>query len=320
VDAVLVLYAESLGASNDDAVAAVAHGRKVRPEVPVVACVYGPRRTRSTEVPVFDAIDAAASALGRVAAYAAYRARPEGEVLSLDERQVAAARHLVQEWIEAGHAELGDGDTLALLDAIGLPILRTETAADVDEAVVAAASMGYPVVLKAAGRARTAKTAAAGFAIDLEGPDALRDAWERMAEGLGDQLTPVLVQPMVGPGVDVAVRVSDHPTVGPVLSIGLGGAAAALDRPTDVRVLPLTDLDASRLVAGSRLAPALDEPDREALEEALLRVAALIEEVPEVTALVVNPVIVRAGTVVVTQARATVHEVERDPLPPVRRA
>jgi acyl-CoA synthetase (NDP forming) len=105
-----------------------------------------------------------------------------------------------------------------------------------------------------------------------------------------------------------------------VLSIGLGGAAAALDRPTDVRVLPLTDLDAARLVAGSRLASALDDDDRAALEDALLRVAALVEEVPEVSELILNPLIVREGTVVVTQARSTIGAIERDPLPLVRRA
>jgi hypothetical protein len=238
----------------------------------------------------------------------------------LDEEQVTAARRLVQEQLDAGRTDLGDVDALALLDTIGLRILRTEVATDVGEATAAAVSMGYPVVLKAAGRGPTAKTAAAGFAIDLEGPDALRIAWERMADGLGDDLIPALVQPMVAPGVDVAVRVGDHPTVGPVLSIGLGGAAAALDRPTDVRVLPLTDLDAARLVAGSRLASALDDADRAALEGALLRVAALIEEVPEVSALTLNPVMVRDGAVVVTQARATIGTIERDPLPPVRRA
>ena len=320
VDAVLVLHAEGLGATTDEAVAAVAHGRKVRSEVPVVVCAYGPRRTRSTEVPVFDAIDVAADALGRVAAYAAYRARPEGEELALDEDQATAARQLVQEQLDAGRTELGDVDALALIDAIGLRILRTEVATDVHEAEAAAASMGYPVVLKAAGRPPTAKTAAAGFAIDLEGPDSLRVAWERMADGLADDLTPALVQPMVAPGVDVAVRVRDHPTVGPVLSIGLGGAAAALDRPTDVRVLPLTDLDAARLIAGSRLASALDGADRAALEGALMRVAALIEEVPEVSELTLNPLIVRQGAVVITQARATISAIERDPLPPVRRA
>jgi hypothetical protein len=48
--------------------------------------------------------------------------------------------------------------------------------------------------------------------------------------------------------------------------------------------------------------------------------AALIEEVPEVRELTLNPLIVRNGTVVVTQARATIGAIERDPLPLVRRA
>ena len=49
----------------------------------------------------------------------------------------------MQEQLDAGRRQLGDVDTLALLDAIGLPILRTEVATDVDEAAAAAASMGY---------------------------------------------------------------------------------------------------------------------------------------------------------------------------------
>ena len=94
---------------------------------------------------------------------------------------------------------------------------------------------------------------------------------------------PALVQPMVAPGRRRGrARAATTPRSGRSSRSGLGGAAAALDRPTDVRVLPLTDLDAARLVAGSRLASALDDADRAALEAALLRVAALIEEVPEV--------------------------------------
>ena len=104
-----------------------------------------------------------------------------------------------------------------------------------------------------------------------------------------------------------------------MLSLGPGGAAAALDTAADVRVLPLTDLDATRLVAGSRLAPLLDETARLALEAALLRVAALVEEVPEIGELVVNPLIVHDGTSIITQAVATVARIEPDPRPPVRR-
>jgi hypothetical protein len=87
-----------------------------------------------------------------------------------------------------------------------------------------------------------------------------------------------------------------------------------------MRVLPLSDLDAAQLVAGSRLAALLDEPAQHALASALLSIAGLVEEVPEVEALLVNPLIVRDGTSVITQAVATVAPVERDPRPPVRRA
>jgi acyl-CoA synthetase (NDP forming)/RimJ/RimL family protein N-acetyltransferase len=320
VDALVVIYAEGLGATIDQAVAAIEVGRKARPEVPVVVCAYGPRPPRRAEVPVYTAIDAAADALGRVAAYAAWRAEPEGELLTLEEERLAAARRLVQEHLEQGDDELGDLDAIALLDAVGLPVVRTETTTSVAEAQAAAGSIGYPVVLKSVHRGPTAKTAAAGLAIDLEDADAVAGAWNRMAEGLGDEQLPVLVQPMVPPGVDVAVRIRHHPTVGPVLSIGPGGAAAAFDQPTDVRVLPLTDLGAQRLVATSRLAEALDESDRRALEATLVRVAALAEEVPEVGDVTINPVIVRQGEAVVTQVRATIAAVALDPLPPVRRA
>ena len=153
---------------------------------------------------------------------------------------------------------------MAVLDAIGLATLPTEVVSHArGRAAGRRRRWAIPVVLKAAGRDRMAKTAAAGFAIDLEGPDALRLAWERMEETMGDGLVPALVQPMVGPGVDVSVAVRDHPSVGPVLSLGPGGAASALDTAADLRVLPLSDLDAARLVAGSRLAPLLDDTARE---------------------------------------------------------
>jgi hypothetical protein len=102
--------------------------------------------------------------------------------------------------------------------------------------------------------------------------------------------------------------------------VGPGGAASALDTAADVRVLPLTDLDARRLVAECRMAPLLDDAGRQALEATLLRVAALVEEVPEIDELELNPVIVRDGGAVIAQARAVIAPVERDPRPPVRRA
>ena len=91
----------------------------------------------------------------------------------------------------------------------------------------AAASIGLP--RGAEGRAAAtamAKTVAAGFALDLPTRPALRAAWERMAERLGDRAARRRsCSRWSSPGVDVAVAVHDHPPVGPCISLGPGGAA-----------------------------------------------------------------------------------------------
>ena len=319
VDALLVLYAEGLGATTDEAVAAVAHGRKVRREVPVVVCAYGPRRTRSAEVPVFDAVDVAADALGRVAAYAAYLARPEGEPLGLDEgrprpRDSSSRSSSRPAAPSSGTSTRWRCSTPSGCGSCGPKGRRTWTRRS-----AAAASMGYPVVLKAAGRAPPPRRRPPGSRSTSKGPT-------RCGPRGSGWLTASVTASRPPSCSRWSPRVSTwrcasrppHGRSGPVDRSGRGGGRPRSS--ADVRVLPLTDLDAARLVAGSRLAPTLDETNRAALEAALLRVAALIEEVPEVAELTLNPVIVRDGTAIVTQARASLGTVERDPLPPVRRA
>lgn len=318
VDAVLMVYAPSLGGTAEEVHAALDAGHRARPEVPVVACFYGPP-TAEGSVPVYGAVDAAAMALGRVARYAEWLAEPEGTLPELDAAVVAEISGSAHRLLAGGAVVLRNLDGLDILTLAGLDVLTGTVVHDADGAVTAAAAIGYPVVMKAAGRDAAAKTSAAGFAIDLEDDDAVRNAWGRMQASLGDALVPVLVQTMVGPGIDVAVRVTADADVGPVLSIGPGGAAAARDDITDVRVLPLTDLDAARLVAGSRLYPLLSPEACASLEALLLQVGSLVEGLPELENLELNPVILIDGRAIVTQATVALAPVEADPLPPLRR-
>lgn len=329
VDAVLVLYAPSLGGTAEEVRAALDAGRAAAPDVPVAACFYGPRWDHDLEeiaagrVPVYQAIDAAAQALGRLASYGEWLALEEGTPARLDADEAGRVRAIVQAALPAarqdGAAELDLPTADAVLRGVGLDRAATALVATLDEAHQAAAAIGYPVVLKATRREAMAKTAAAGMAIDLDDEAALDGAWARMAAGLGEQMLPATVQPMVPRGIDVAITVEDHPEVGPVLALGPGGAAAALDEAVDVRVLPLTDLDARRLVASSRLAAVLDGPAREQLERALLQIGALVEEVPEIVDLRANPVIVSADGAVLTDVRVSVTTLDHEPLPPLRR-
>jgi acyl-CoA synthetase (NDP forming) len=131
-------------------------------------------------------------------------------------------------------------------------------------------------------------------ALDIQGPEQLRGAYERMTSGLGVGMAEAVVQQMVPGGVETIVTMESHPAFGPVIGFGLGGAFAdaIADRPA--RSLPLTDLDAAELVASSRAAGAIEElgGDVAAVDDLLVRVGMLVDAVPEIQAMRLNPVLV----------------------------
>jgi hypothetical protein len=204
------------------------------------------------------------------------------------------------------------------LVAAGLPMVPSRVVHDEAGAVAAAGELGYPVAVKAVTRARQAKTEAGGMALDVHGEGELRATLARMDAALGERLWPAVVQPMVDPGIDMAITVTLSPVVGPVMSLGAGGVATEV-APAQLHVLPLTELDARRFVGGSSLAPILGDRSRAVLEDLLLRVGALVEGIPEVVGLELNPVIVSPAGASIVDARLRAASVERDPVPPVRR-
>jgi hypothetical protein len=221
--------------------------------------------------------------------------------------------------LDAGERSLPLAAACRVLAAIGVDVVPTTEVRSWDEAAAAGAAASAPVALKAACRDAMAKTVASGLALDLADETALRSAWDRMVDRFGADLLPALVQPMVEPGVDVAITVEDHPSVGPVLTLRPGGANAALDQAVDVRVLPLGAIEAGRLVTSSRLAPYLDDAGAAHLEAVLLRLGALVEEVPEIVGLRLNPVIVTPTGATAIDVAVDVRPLDREPAPALRR-
>src|SRR5690606_35898046 len=98
-------------------------------------------------------------------------------------------------------------------------------------------------------------------------------------------------------GTELVVGTTFDPTFGALVAFGLGGVHMEVLGDVTFRVPPLSDLDARemvtgirgyRLLEGYRGHPPADVP---ALEELLLRVSRLVEEVPEVVAMDLNPII-----------------------------
>lgn len=326
VDSVITIYAPPLEARTEEvveAIAAAADGSRK----PVVATILGasPRRggvAGDLAVPVFAFPEEAARALGRVTRYGAWLSEPEGGRPDLDRVDPDRAHDLVDGFLAAtpDGAELDPPGSAEVVASFGIDIVDERIVDSAEAAGDAAEEIGFPVVLKATGITRLAKTESGGLAVDLHTRSEVQQSYDRMVGLLGGAMRPAIVQAMVPPGTDVAVRAVQSPGTGAVMSIGFGGVVLEQVGFDSLRFLPLTDHDAEQLINGSRVASLLPPgtPERNQLTSLLMRVAALTEAVPEVAEVLLNPVIVSPDGVAVTDARVRVAPWDDDELP-VRR-
>jgi len=326
VDAVVVIYAPPILAALDEVADVVtrvaAEGGK-----PMVAVMLGrddgPLAAAST-VPAFSFPELAVEALGRVWRYSRWRARPEGSHPDLVDIDLPAARALVEHavTVRPQGTLLPVSVTQELLATHGIAFAPARAVTSREDAVDAAKAVGFPVTVKAAGLARLARSESGGVALDLQSADEVAAAYDRMRAALGSGMAEAIVQHMVPAGVETIVSVEAHPSFGPVVSFGLGGAFADAIADRSSHSLPLTDLDAVDLVAQSRaaVALALAAADLAPLHDLLLRVGRLVDEVPEIERLRLNPVLVSAQGSCAVDAQIHVKPVPADPYDvPLRR-
>ncbi len=109
---------------------------------------------------------------------------------------------------------------------------------------------------------------------------------------------PVPTAPGGGPeGVEVRVTVKEDAQFGPLIGFSLGGAFAYLLDDANVRITPLTLADATEMVQSIKGFSLLQgargskPADLEALEELLLRTSAMVEEIPEIIDVDMDPVL-----------------------------
>jgi acyl-CoA synthetase (NDP forming) len=204
---------------------------------------------------------------------------------------------------------LTPGAARELFTAYGIPIVGERYASSVEDAVAAAHELGFPVVVKSA-TPGAHKTESGGVALDLQHEDDVRAAAERIR-------APLLVQPMIGAGVELLAGVVQDPLFGPLVAFGPGGVHAELIGEAGFRIAPLTDVDAEELVQtgktallvrGYRGAPAADA---RALEDLLLRLSQLAQDFPEVAELDLNPVLARPDGCVAVDARIRIERTRR---------
>lgn len=325
VDSLIVIFIPPLVTDPEAVAAAIVEGSKDSGGKPVLANFMSakgaPEILRS--IPSYGFPEAAASALAQVTAYGEWRRKPPGSVPEFNDIRSDDAKAIVEQVLARGGGWLSPIEIGELFSAAGISVVKSRFVSTLDEAIKAAAKIGFPVALKATGPAIVHKTEVGGVALNLVDENALRRAYDDMATRLGADLTGVIVQQMVPGGVEVVVGATLDPTFGPLVLYGSGGVLVELLNDVAFRIHPLTDADAreminevkgTTLLRGYRGSKPADEA---ALLEIILRVSALLEICPQINEMDANPVKILEKGAIVVDARVRVARLVEPP--PTRR-
>lgn len=234
------------------------------------------------------------------------------------ERRVdrAAAQALLRATLDQGREWLDEAQAKQLLAAYGIPIVPTRRVLDAEEAVVAAAHIGYPVALKVLSPQILHKSRVGGVTLDIQNGEELRGAMVRMRQRLARscpqaRIAGFTVQAMAQRprAHELIVGIADDAVFGPVILFGAGGTGVEVQQDRAVALPPLNATLARELVGRTQVGPLLAgypgraAVDQAALVDAILRVSQIAADLPELAELDINPLLADEHGVVALDAR-----------------
>ena len=129
---------------------------------------------------------------------------------------------------------LTEDEAKKILKYYNFPVVRTAVANNVEEAVLFAQEMGFPVVLKILSPQIIHKSDAGGVILNVNSPQKVREAFEVLiqratAYNPNAQIIGVTVQAMIEKkGQEIIIGGKTDPVFGPVILFGMGGVGVEL--------------------------------------------------------------------------------------------
>jgi acyl-CoA synthetase (NDP forming) len=303
IDALIVLYIPVDRTGSSAVIEAIRAGIRSGREgggfgKPVFVCMMAggrqPLQLEHETIPTYLFPESAAKVLAKTAVYSDWRSKSLAMVPGFTDIRHDQAKEIVKRSIkERGSGWLSVREIQALLDAFRIPQTPGGVAETVDEAVSMARSIGFPVAAKLASCRVLHKSDTGAIQLNLQDESAVRLAFEQLRQ---DGMEGILIQKMIQRGVELMIGVAEDPLFGPLIAFGLGGIHVEIMADVSFRVTPLTDQDAHEMVRGIRGYRLLEgyrghpPADIAAIEEVLLRISRMVEEIPEIRELDLNPI------------------------------
>ncbi len=162
--------------------------------------------------------------------------RPDKEKIALEIKKILKQKRLVLNEIESKE----------ILKAYGIPVNETLFAKTLEEAVLKAKQIGFPVAMKIVSNEITHKTDAKGICLNLSNEKEVEKAFSQITANAKKfnshaKIAGISVQKMVeSSGIELIIGAKTDPTFGKVLLFGLGGTATEIFQDKSLELIPLT--------------------------------------------------------------------------------
>jgi acetyl coenzyme A synthetase (ADP forming)-like protein len=335
VDSLIVIFTPPLVTRADDVAKSIVEAAQQLDQNKPLLSVFlsaheAPKelQAETLRIPSYAFPETAAIALARATRYRQWRDRRETYPARFADIRTDEAAAVIAAALARGEGWLTPEEVAKICSCYGLPLIEQRVVSNVEAAATAAVEIGGEIALKAIAPGLVHKTEAGAVRLHLDGAEAVRAAGREMNERLSSQgHSPAgfVVQQMARRGVEMLVGVVHDPQFGPVVACGAGGVQVELLKDVSVRLTPLSNEDASEMIRELKTYPLLKgfrgsvPGDVAALEDGLLRVSAMVEDIPQIAELDCNPFVVHDTGATILDARIRVTAVEPRPLVGVRR-
>ncbi|MFA4640992.1 acetate--CoA ligase family protein [Pyrococcus kukulkanii] len=211
---------------------------------------------------------------------------------------------VIEEVLKQGRTAMVEYEAKQVLKAYGLPVPEEKLAKTLDEALKYAKEIGYPVAMKLMSPQILHKSDAKVVMLNIKNEEELKKKWEEIHENAkkynpNAEILGVLIAPMLKPGREVIIGVTEDPQFGHAIMFGLGGIFVEILKDVTFRLVPITEKDARKMITEIKAYPILagargEEPaDIDAIVDMLLKVSQLVDELKDyIKEMDLNPVFV----------------------------
>lgn len=189
-------------------------------------------------------------------------------------------------------------EVLSLLEDYGIHVPPHKVIQNEKEALEAAKSLGWPVVMKIVSPDIIHKTEVGGVFLDIQNEKQVNDAFSCLSslESADKKIEGIIIYPFKKAEIEISVGMVRDPQFGPVITFGLGGIWIEVFRDVAYAIAPLSLEEAQDMLDSIQAHEILKDfrkrksVDRQSLSELLVRISHMAVEEDTIQEMDLNPI------------------------------